>query len=180
MTLKENNDLNYSYYFDLSNKDNLEQYFAIKKRDYSDKTIDSNDFIDSINIDEKLLKDIDTIVLAESSSDFILNIVKKTNKNYYILEKNSKDFILGKLKDMNLNKPELASQIRRINNMKDGFKLNKIKSNQRHKYIPYIFKDISIDIWDEVLFVDDSYFTGTTLKAAQEKVKIKNSLFIFG
>jgi len=169
--------------YSLEDKKYLDLYFSIKDRDYSKKIdrTELNNITQEIyeSLDSTFFNSFDIIVIPESSSEFILNIVKKLNINYYILEKNSKEFIYSNLSSMNFSRQELESQKLRINKMNDSFKLNKIKSNQRSKYIDILFKEPSIDLDGKILFLDDSSFTGNTFKAAQSKVDFTDTYYIF-
>ena len=169
--------------YSLEDKKYLDLYFSIKNREYA-KQMDKNELKNITqeiyeSLDYAFFNSFDIIVIPESSSDFILNIVKKLNINYYILEKNSKEYIYRKLSSMKFSRQELESQKLRINKMENSFKLNRIKSNQRLKYIDILFKKPSIDLDGKILFLDDSSFTGNTYKAAQSKVNLTDDYYIF-
>ena len=164
-----NEDNNLDLYFSLKNKHGLE----ISKKD---KEIFIQDAVKKL---EPLLLDTDLILYPQSSSSFISEIVYKLNKKSILLKKRTLNEIKDKLTEINFSKQELQSQINRISKMGDTFKINKIKYNQRHRYIKYLFEDIEFDKNKKIAFIDDSYFSGSTFDAVKHLNNNIVGLFIF-
>lgn len=161
----------------------LNLYFSLKHRSYASMLSEDeyNGIVDKIisDLDLDYFKKFNLILIPRSSSNFIEDIVKKTGIDYKIIEKNPKKYFLDNLKVIGFSKQEFESQVNRINKMGHDFQLNKIKSNQRVKYTPYLFKKIDLDKDLKILFMDDSSFTGATEEAVRTIFNISDSFFIF-
>lgn len=166
------------YIIDLKEKENLRKYYALKDR-FEEKIDNREDFIKSISKQiEILTMGYDYIIIPESSSSFVEDVVKLTNKKYTILKKNSKDYLFEIMVNMNLQRKERESHIERFKDMGDLFKINKLKANQRKRYINYLFENLHLDN-KKLIFIDDSCFTGTTFEAVKKSTNIEDAIFIF-
>lgn len=162
-----------NYIYDLNNKDNLNLYFSFKnKHNFSLSKEEETIELNKIKNEIQKIDFYDFIIYPESSSTFLKTIISYFNNGEKIeFKKNNKDEILQKIKILKMSKEEFDSQKNRINNM-EIFKINKIKTNKRKEYIPYIFernliiynKDILLKN-KKCLIIDDSIFTNTTIDA---------------
>jgi len=159
---------------------NLDLYFKLKNR--TNIKMKSKEYKTIIKIFATKLKNnsigYDIVVIPYSSQTFLEDVVKESGVNYIIINKNNKNTILPFIRVSKCNNQVKESQINRINNMEDKFRIKKIKLNQRHLYIPILFKDMKLEN-KKVLIVDDSIFSGNTIKAIQNKVNSNNVICFF-
>lgn len=166
------------YIIDLKEKDNLRKYYALKDR-FEEKIENRERFI--IEVAEKIIlltNNYEHIVIPESSCSFVEDVVKLTNKKYTILKKNSKDYLFNILMNLNIQKKERESHIERFKDMGNSFKINKLKANQRKRYINDLFENVNFED-EKSIIIDDSCFTGTTFLAMKKSTNIEDAIFIF-
>jgi len=171
------------YLLNLEKDNNLNLYFSLKnKHNLSIKEKEKDEFIFKIrNEIKKHVKNIDLIIFPESKSNFLKNVIGSLKIEHLELKKNSKEFIQERLVEMDFSKQEMKSQLIRLKKMGSTFQIHKIKSNQRKKYYPYLFKKTNANLENKkIIFIDDSIFSGSTLKSAKFTINsIEKSLFIF-
>lgn len=163
--------------YSLKSAENMRLYHSVKERfDY--KMTDRENFISETA--KKVLyviKQYDHIFIPESSSDFILNIVKQTRKNFTIVSKKSITEIENSIPTLNLQKKEKESVLNRITEMNGVFKINKLKSNQRRKFEDLLFNEV--EPRENSIILDDSLFSGVTLRAMSKATRCQTALCVF-
>lgn len=166
------------YIIDLKNKENMRLYYAIKDR-FGEKIDNREEFIKDISNKISILtQKYSYIIIPESSCSFIEDIVKNTGKPYSIIHKRDKTTLFNIMHTLKLHKKEIESQTQRFLEMGDSFKINKLKSNQRKKYINYLFEHNNFHDKNAVI-IDDSCFSGTTFEALKIATGVENAIFIF-
>ena len=170
-----------NYIYNINKDENLNLYFSLKgKHDLNISEDEKNKFINEVSKKIKELSlSFDTIIYPESSSDLIEKVAVSLNKDIIVIKKNSLSTIRSILTDMKFSKQEMSSQIKRISEMTESFKIHKIKYNQRHKYAEYLFEKIELKDEEKTLFIDDSYFSGSTFKAIKSIYPEISGIFIF-
>lgn len=167
-----------NYLIDLKSKEAMNIYYGCKLR--HGKTVDDRDaFIQQVSESiRSFTAEYDFIVYPESSSDFIQRVVEVQGKRQVIVPKNDVSHLLSLVEGMNLQKAERASHISRINEMGGSFKINSMKATQRDKYEPHLFQATTIPD-GRGLIIDDSCFSGTTLRALRAATGVHDYLAIF-
>lgn len=168
----------FSYLIDLKSREAMNTYYGCKLR--HGKTIEDREgFIrevaDSI---KSFTAGYDFIAFPESSSDFIERVVGAQGKPHIVVAKNDVPYLLGLVDSMNLQRAERASHIERISEMGESFKINAMKATQRNKYEPHLFKQTEMSV-GKGLIIDDSCFSGTTLRALRAATGLHDYLAIF-
>lgn len=161
--------------YDLKDRENMILYFSLKnKYGYSLKNRD--EVLDRISF-ELDLSSYDCVIIPQSTSDFLEQICLRQNKKYLILEKNDLQYFKELACTLGLQKAELKSHLDRMNEMGDNFRINLLKATQRKRYIPYLFKTISVP--ENSILLDDSNFSGSTQEAMKISTGISNYISIF-
>lgn len=148
-----------------ANSLSLPIYFALKhKHGYT--LVNHEDLIEYLQIEiQRLSLDFDYVVIPESRSLFLQTICKNTN-NSIILNKNSKQTICESfLNSKKWSRDEIKSAQSQWSEMGDAFEINKIKSNKRAFYEPFLFE--KKEIAGKVLLLDDFKRSGSTMRAMQ-------------
>lgn len=169
---------NIYYLIDLKSKDNMIIYHSLKERfDYclSNKEEFENNIFNDI---KDFIGQYDFIVYPESSSKFIENIVKKFEIKKIKVNKRKINEVIKFCENLNLQKKEKESHLERLHKMKDVFKINQMKANQRLKYESVIFEDVTIPKGKGII-IDDSLFSGTTYRGLISVVGKLDFLSIF-
>lgn len=166
------------YLIDLKSKEAMNIYYGCKLR--HGKTIpDREGFINQVIEDiRSFVAGYDYLVYPESSSDFIKRVVEAQGKPHIVVSKNDVSYLLSLVDGMNLQKAERASHISRIQEMGPSFKINAMKATQRDKYEPHLFKQ-TVMPEGRGLIVDDSCFSGTTVRALRAATGVHDYLAIF-
>lgn len=118
----------------------------------------------------------DLIIYPQSSMGLARNICGVMPWVDFQIPKRTLAEIQACVADMDLMKDERASIHARLAEMQGGFQIHKMKANQRKRFEPLLFNPDSFPkvIGKNVLVVDDSAFTGSTVKAladiAQERM----------
>lgn len=168
-----------NFLYSLKTKENMHLYYSCKER-FSYSLDNRDEFIKkTINTLKPFLEFYNTIIIPESSNSFILEIAKGLNKHIVIVKKREKEKILEQIDSLNLQKKEKTAHLERIKEMGEVFKINSLKSNQRRKYQYLLFEKVFISEPEKSVILDDSNFSGTTLKALVEATGVKNSFFVF-
>lgn len=176
MSIKTHNNIN--YLIDLKSKDAMHLYYGCKLR--HDKVLDDRDaFIAQVTREiSDFVQQYDYIVHPESSSDFISNVVDGLGKPLVVVRKNGPEYMLSLHDSMNLQKAERASHAARIAEMGSSFKINALKASQRDKYEPHLFVSTNVPA-GRGLIIDDSCFSGTTVRALRLATGVEDFLAIF-
>lgn len=168
-----------NYLFNLNSRENMRLYYACKER-FGESLQNREEFIAEITKKIKnLIDNKTTILIPESSNDFIFKIASGLDKEIIIVKKNSKENIMEKIDNLNLQKKEKESHLQRILQMKGSFKINSLKANQRIKYQHLLFEKIEIKNPETSIILDDSCFSGTTKNALVESTGVNDFFFIF-
>ena len=116
---------------------------------------------------EAELRHYDTILYPESSMPLTCDLAKMLARPYHQIKKRTVAEISTCVENMVLMKDERASINARLNEMQGSFQLHKMKANQRKRFEPLLFNPDSCPhiMGHNVLIVDDSAFTGSTVKA---------------
>ena len=105
----------------------------------------------------------DKLVIPESRHSFLTNICSHI-ENVLVLRKNSKEHICEKfLQSQKWSKDEIKSAQSQWRDMPGGFEINKIKSNKRQFYEPFLFEKKRVE--GRVLLLDDFKRSGSTMRA---------------
>jgi phosphoribosylpyrophosphate synthetase len=141
-------------------------YFSLKeKNDY--QMVGMHSFVDSVRkAIEQYTHQFDIVVIPESRYSFLKDITANIN-NGFVLKKRTKAEICNMAKtNSGWNKQELSSAKKAWDEMGDSFTINKIKSNRRKDYIPYLFEKTNIND-KTVVLLDDFVMSGNTIKAME-------------
>lgn len=127
--------------------------------------------------------DAQLLIIPETSNEVLISIAKNSGKEVVFLIKNSKENILLKLQNQKMMKSE-AKKLFSIVEGLDIVKMAAIAGNQRKRFISILFKELNLSENQKdknILFFDDSLFSGFTYLAAQDKIKeLKyNTLFLY-
>lgn len=168
---------NYKYMFNLSDRDIKLLYFKMKKKHgYSFENNEEFDFEKIIenNLKNDLdWKNADIIIYPETTNVFFKQLLVKSNKALICLEKINKEELLESIDKSNLSKSSCRNLFDMIDKM-SNFKVADFSSSQR-KRLRKVFNDIDIKVENKnIVFFDDSIFSGTTFSAAQEKLSHLN------
>ena len=170
---------NKSYLFDLNTREGMRLYYACKER-FGESLENRSEFIlKIINEIKENFKTKKTVLIPESSNDFIEKIASGLGKEVIIIRKNSKEKILENIDSLNLQKKEKNSHLQRISEMKGAFKINSLKANPRRKYQNLLFEKVEIIDPNTSIILDDSCFSGTTKNALIEATGVSDFFFIF-
>lgn len=105
----------------------------------------------------------DKLVIPESRHSFLTNICSHV-ENVVVLRKNSKEHICDQfLGAQKWSKDEIKSAQSQWRDMPGGFEINKIKSNKRQFYEPFLFEKKRVE--GRVLLLDDFKRSGSTMRA---------------
>lgn len=152
---------------------NLPIYFALKgKHDY--QMIGEEQFIADVKLlVEEFASQFDLVVFPESRYPF-LRLVTQNLINVVELKKRSKEEICQIVQAAEgWKKLDLVSAEKSWAEMGETFTINKIKSNKRKAYIPYLFQKIEVNPNKKILFLDDFIMSGNTIKAMESALNIK-------
>jgi adenine/guanine phosphoribosyltransferase-like PRPP-binding protein len=95
--------------------------------------------------------------------------------NLIELKKRAKEEICQIVKtEQGWKKLDLVSAEKSWSEMGDTFTINKIKSNKRKAYIPYLFQKIEVAPGTKVLLLDDFVMSGNTIKAMESALGIQD------
>ncbi len=164
--------------FDLTKRENMLLYFALKEKHGYTLGDNRNMMIHTISCAlEPYVKTRSTIIIPESSSDFIFKVVKNLGKDIRVAKKNNIQYFKDLAPTLGLQKAELRSHLERMEEMGDTFKINMLKATQRTKYIDHLFKRTVVK--QNSIIIDDSNFSGSTRDALIFSTKITNYIPIF-
>jgi hypothetical protein len=152
---------------------NLPIYFALKgKHEY--EMLGTEQFIEDVKvIVEQFASQFDLIVFPESRYPFLRKLTANL-KNVVELKKRNKEEICEIVKAAEgWKKLDLISAEKSWAEMGDTFTINKIKSNKRKAYIPYLFEKMEVAQGTKVLLLDDFVMSGNTIKAMEAALNIK-------
>lgn len=176
VSVKTSNDM--SYLVDLKSRDGMHLYYGCKLR-HGKVLSDRNAFIGYVTNEIKaFVAQFDFVVYPESSSDFLARVVSELGKPAVVVMKNGPEYMLSLHDGMNLQKGERASHVSRISEMGNAFKINALKASQRDKYEPHLFMSTQVPV-GRGLIIDDSCFSGTTLRAMRLASGVQDFLAIF-
>lgn len=168
-----------NYLYDLKSKENMRLYYACKER-FGETLPDREAFISQVTNELKeKLSGFSTIVIPQSSNDFIFRIASGLKKHLIIVKKNSIEKIIEEIPSLKLQKKEKDSHFERITQMQGSFKINALKANQRKKYQYILFEKIEVPEKETSIILDDSCFSGTTKEALSQATGVSNFMFIF-
>lgn len=119
----------------------------------------------------------DVAIYPQSSNGFAQFMAESIAPTTIRLEKNTLEDVQTAIKGLKWSRIELESQLDRMAEMGDEFRINLIKANQRHRYIPYLFKKVDVPT-GRVAIVDDSLFTSTTMKAMISATECEADIFV--
>jgi len=167
---------NIYYTYDLNVEENLVKYFALKEKHNKKITdIEKETIMLDIYNDIDSLDKYDVIIYPESSKKLLEQVVDLfvDIEKIKLIKRDKKEILESVIRNNKMSKQEKESQRLRFDKM-DGFQINKIKSNQREKYIPYVFQDLKVKELSnkKILIVDDSIFTLNTIKAIESVITL--------
>ena len=152
-----------SYLIDLKSQEAMHQYYGVKDR-FEYTSNNKQQFIEEIASSIKsFAQKFDWIAIPESSNSFITDIVKQLNVDYFVIKKNNITTVISFAEKLSLQPKEKKVHIEKLTSM-NVFKINLLKSNQRRKYEQIIFQE-NKSLQGKGLVIDDSLFSGTTLRA---------------
>lgn len=105
----------------------------------------------------------DIVVYPESRCPFLRQVTNGLPHAHELKKRNKADICKLTMASRKWSKLERLSQERAWAEMGDSFTINKIKSNQRKHYAPYIFEGLSTERLGRVLLLDDFIMSGNTL-----------------
>jgi pyruvate formate-lyase activating enzyme-like uncharacterized protein len=166
------NTISYEYLWDLFSIEKGILYKKMKQKyGFSFSSLEEQEFTHQV-LDElekkSMWQEAKTLIVPQTSNQFLLHFLEKVNKEVYFLKKKSKSDILHELEAQDMMKTERVKLYAAIEAMKD-VKMANIAGNQRKRFISLLFNELDSSI-TEGLFFDDSVFSGYTFLAAQEKI----------
>jgi phosphoribosylpyrophosphate synthetase len=161
----------------------INQYFKFKNKNGLSFSGEENElFINQTTSEIKNNVDLsyfDLILTPESSNKNLKTIINNLNLPVVYLEKRNNEELIIELDKqffMKQEKNKLYKSIKEQNKVKIGL----ISANQRNRVSNVLFKEPVIDLSNKkVLFIDDSFFTGSTLFAINQKYNIEKNLVLF-
>lgn len=164
--------------FDLTKRENMLLYFSLKEK-YGYSLGDKRDtMIHTISCAlEPYVEKKSTIIIPESSSDFVLKVVQRLGKEVRIAKKHDIQYFKDLAPTLGLQKAELRSHLERMEEMGSTFKINMLKATQRNKYIEHLFERTVVK--QNSIIIDDSNFSGSTRDALMYCTKIQCYIPIF-
>lgn len=161
--------IEYDFLFDLKDRENELKYFKMKnKYEHQFSPEEKELFQEEIsNKLSDLLKEIDVLIIPETSNQCLLDIIKLTKKDVIILEKNTKENIIQDLNNQTMMKDERTKLLNSIAEM-EVLKIANIAGNQRKRFVGNLFKQLNKEQFEnkKIAFLDDSVFSGYTFLAA--------------
>ncbi len=149
-------------------------YFALKGKHEYEMLGDEQFIADVKAIVEQFASKFDVVVFPESRFPFLRKITQNLT-NVIELKKRGKQEICDIVKTAEgWKKLDLASAEKSWAEMGETFTINKIKSNKRKAYIPYLFEKVQIQEGAKVLLLDDFVMSGNTIKAMEIALDIKD------
>lgn len=127
---------------------------------------------------QPILAEFDFIAYPQSSSNFLKKLVEYLKVQSIEILKTPFTEIVDYIKSLPLQKKEKQSHLERLEQMGVAVKINGFKASQRDKYIPILFKRVELPA-DKGLILDDSCFSGTTMKALKSVAPECEYLAIF-
>jgi hypothetical protein len=164
--------------FDLTKRENMLLYFALKEKYGYSLGENRNTMIHTISCAFRpYVKKKSTIIIPESSSDFVLKVVQLLDRDIRIAKKNDIQYFKDLAPTLGLQKAELRSHLSRMEEMGSTFKINMLKATQRDKYIKHLFERTVVK--QNSIIIDDSNFSGSTRDALIYCTKINSYVPIF-
>lgn len=176
--LQQNSNEYGTFFIDLKTKEGMHLYYGIKERfeyrldDREQVISDIAEFIKPFTVGY------DNIYIPQSSSDFLIQLMKKIGVNFEIIHKNKIENVISFQETLPLQRKERKAHQERFEEMGDFFKINLMKANQRRYYHSVIFDNIPLKPGKN-LVIDDSCFSGTTYQGIKEKLKDFHFISIF-
>lgn len=166
------------YFHHLALKDDMHIYYSFKERfEYRFENREKEIKVLAQKI-KPCVADFDFIVYPQSSSNFLKMIVKDLDKLSVEIPKNTKEDVINYIKTLSLQKKELASHLERLEQMQESLKINGFKASQRDKYEAILFKRVDLP-YGKGLILDDSCFSGTTMRALKTVIPDCEYMAIF-
>lgn len=171
------------YLIDLKFKESMHQYYGAKQR-FEYTLEDRESFIKSLAHSlEAIIHNYDWIAIPESSNSFLKDILLASGVPFFVVQKNSIENVMNFFNTLPLQKKEKLSHLERLQEMGSVFKINLMKANQRVKYESVIFDKVDPSFTTEKghkgLVIDDSCFSGTTLRGLKSVLPKFDFLAIF-
>lgn len=166
------------YLIDLKTIEGMHLYYSMKER--FEYRVDNRDEIiaEMAHSIQAYVNTFDSIIIPQSSSDFLSKLLQFLDKPYITIQKTSIQDVIEFTNSLNLQKKEKLSHLERIHTMGDNFKINLMKATQRVKYEPILFKNVE-NLPTKGLIIDDSCFSGTTYRALKNIAPNYQYLAIF-
>jgi hypothetical protein len=154
-----------SYLFDASHT-SLPLYFAQKGQRHQYQMVNADLFINDLKqVINVVAADYDVVIIPESRFPF-LELITTDLQNVIKLKKRSKEQICALTQqNSQWRKLDVASAHKAWDEMGSSFTINKIKSNKRKDYVPYIFEPTTLPPGSRVLLLDDFIMSGNTIEA---------------
>lgn len=139
-------------------------YYGMKEK--FEYTVENRDEVLK-NIQDALMPlaaDYDYVVMPESSSSFLGEVIGSLGLPVTKVQKNSLEAVKAFSDTLPLQKKERQAHHERFLEMGDVLKINKMKASQRIKYESVLFAPVSLPTGRGII-IDDSHFSGTTYRA---------------
>lgn len=120
----------------------------------------------------------DVLLIPETKNACFKEIVSGLGMETEIVRKNSKEKIIEKLETQKMMKEERKKLINNLQTM-DDIKIGLISANQRMRVANLLFNIPENVKEKKVLFMDDSVFTGSTLKVILQEINIQDAVVLF-
>ena len=170
-----NND-NFKYMYSTKEQENLNMYFKMKdKNNYHFEKEEKKLFKYNVLA---FIKKYDLIIYPQTSGKMLPEIADILGKETIMIMKNNKETIKELLLTQKLMKAEKKSLLLSFDKMGEDFQINKIKGNQRKRFVNILFQNVNLENHKgkKVLVLDDSIFSGDTLIALLSKVNIEHEI----
>lgn len=118
------------------------------------------------------------IIVPETTNLLLKNFLSFLKKNIIFLKKNDKQHIVEEIKKQNMMKSEAKKLLLALDGMKT-VKIADSAGNQRKRFQSCLFQTLNLNnIDNNIIFLDDSIFSGNTFLAAQKMLENFNTTTI--
>jgi len=152
----------------------LPLYFAVKGK-HSYNLVNEPDFVAAVRTAvQAVAADYDLVAYPESRFPFLRQLTAGLPNARELKKRTKADICALTMASRKWSKLERASQERAWSEMGDSFTINKVKSNQRKHYAPFIFEPVVVPAGQRVLLLDDFIMSGNTLTAMAASLDVRD------
>lgn len=159
------------YVFDATNL-TLPLYFALKGKHHYRLENRAAFVTDMRRMVEREVSEADLVVFPESRFSFLQEITAGLDNTLELKKRSKQEICQLAQEHARWNREARRSQEAGWAEMGEFFLINKVKSNQRKHYVPFLFRHAALPESNRVLLLDDFIMSGNTLKAMRAAVTV--------